>query len=513
MPLLCAVWIVVLRWHTYDEPQERDITWYAVLGHEYLAGRHFFTDLWFHKPPAVKLTYAGAEMLFGYGPASIFWLNVVCALATLGGVIVASRRMGGGWGPILWAALCGDLTLQANQPNTEVFINACVVWAFVLLLRQSTAGLRPRDLLLAGALTALATLFKHIAVLPIVGVAAVIALWKPQANVSRGKTFVQMAVVGFVIVLAWAGMLLYFRQDPEQFRAAWAALFTYNDFYVSSAGNTLFRALQPLSLAVLGVGLLPPVCAWLARRRLDDAHLRCWGMYTGAYLGAYVAVVLPGRYFAHYFQLLLPWVALGIGGLPPVFHALFQRPHRVGDGSPAVSPAETANSRERLANLVLGLLVATVVLYEVSLLQFSAVEWSTLKYGPEFVATYAEGRRLDRLLLPGETFYDFGQSTGLYYVSRRTPPTGLMLYDPLLEGPLQRDLSQRVLQDLRRTQPEVLVVPRHSVHYLLRSEEYLAHDLFEYLKTSYVPFPDSAQSEYFALFARRGGRLARQWSR
>src|SRR5690348_4523606 len=80
---LLAALIVLERFHTYHEPLERDIATYAVTAHELLAGRNLYSDLWDHKPPAIYLTYAAAEISAGYGPFSIYLLNLLPALLTL----------------------------------------------------------------------------------------------------------------------------------------------------------------------------------------------------------------------------------------------------------------------------------------------------------------------------------------------------------------------------------------------------------------------------------------------
>src|SRR5438270_6683935 len=79
---LCGV-IFLLRLHTYDEPLERDLTTYAVIAHEMLNGKNLYSDLWDHKPPAIHVTYAAAELIAGYGRNSIFLMNVAAAMATL----------------------------------------------------------------------------------------------------------------------------------------------------------------------------------------------------------------------------------------------------------------------------------------------------------------------------------------------------------------------------------------------------------------------------------------------
>src|ERR1700720_2572279 len=92
---LCAL-IFFLRLHTYEEPLERDVAIYAVIAHEMLGGKALYSDLWDHKPPAIYVTYAAAELIAGYGRDSIFLLNVAAAIATLLACYLAGSASGRG---------------------------------------------------------------------------------------------------------------------------------------------------------------------------------------------------------------------------------------------------------------------------------------------------------------------------------------------------------------------------------------------------------------------------------
>ena len=85
-----ALLLCVQRLHTYNEPLERDLSTYAVIADSLLDGRALYSDLWDHKPPAIHLTYAAAQMIAGYGPASVYLLWVTAATATLLGVYFAA---------------------------------------------------------------------------------------------------------------------------------------------------------------------------------------------------------------------------------------------------------------------------------------------------------------------------------------------------------------------------------------------------------------------------------------
>ena len=124
--VVLAATLVAARLHTYDEPLQTDITGAAVIGHELLAGRALYADMWDHKPPALHLTHAVAIALVGYGPGAIFLLNITAGIVTLLGVYAAGAALGsvsaGLWAAAFWTAISGDIWMHGNQPNTEAFI-------------------------------------------------------------------------------------------------------------------------------------------------------------------------------------------------------------------------------------------------------------------------------------------------------------------------------------------------------------------------------------------------------
>ena len=55
--------VAILKASGYNEPLERDLTTYAVIAHEMLEGKALYSELWDHKPPAIHVTYAAAELI------------------------------------------------------------------------------------------------------------------------------------------------------------------------------------------------------------------------------------------------------------------------------------------------------------------------------------------------------------------------------------------------------------------------------------------------------------------
>ena len=136
--------LVGLRIRTFDEAQDRDLMAYMIVADGVLHGKTLYQQVWDHKPPAIHLTYAASAAVFGPSELALWVMGVTAALVTLiacyrAGVIRAGP-VGGVAAAAIWALASGDLLLQANQPNAEVFMNAAIAWAFVLLAAPARGG-------------------------------------------------------------------------------------------------------------------------------------------------------------------------------------------------------------------------------------------------------------------------------------------------------------------------------------------------------------------------------------
>jgi hypothetical protein len=411
-----GVFISLTRWHTYHEPLERDLTTYAVIAHEIVHGRDLYQDLWDHKPPAIHATYAMAELVAGFGPGSVYLLGVAAAILALLGVYVAGcngagTRSAGLWAAAFWALSCGDLALQANQPNTEAFINACVVWGFALWLRPW-----PRRRLgwavTIGLLFGLGTLYKQVVAVIPASIGAVHVMARPGEQHSRTRALGDVTVIGSVIVLSWTCVALYFA-SAGHLAAFYEQVVLYNREY---AGNLLSNLLESLRLSLLQPALmrftLPLWVVALLGALLSATRglAQPWRMWLALSLGTQVAVALPGYFYPHYYQLWLPVATVGAGW--PI-------------------AGGTVGYTERFSWLpatVGVLLCASLLLHQLPNYWASPEEWSQRKYGsPLFVVSKRLGRDIDRLLEPDERFYEWGNETGLYFYSGSLAADGRVL--------------------------------------------------------------------------------------
>jgi hypothetical protein len=214
----------------------------------------------------------------------------------------------------------------------------------------------------------------------------------------------------------------------------------------------------------------------------DPLRRRALG-FAGAFaLGTWAAIALPGRAYPHYFQLWLPLFSVMAAWS---FVALQK----------AVAPRGSLIANAGPASLILVLFLGQAPNYFLA-----PDEWSRRKSGSLYVASRNRALAINGLLAPGETFYEWGAETGLYFYSRRRPPTGVFYNLPLLRGPLSSTLSARVLRDLAANRPELVVIP-------VGSPLPLHQPVLAWIGTTYSPIPSSAARTGTLLMVRIGGAL------
>ncbi len=487
--------ILLMRLHTYHEPLESDLTSYAVIGHEMLGGRALYTDLWDHKPPAIHLTYALAMLIFGYGRFAVFALGILPALATMLGLYrltayLADDRTSGLWAAAFWVVLCSLLELQANQPNVEVFMNLCLVWAVYFLARIDPAKLTIRPALASGVLFFAASAYKQNALCPLLlaGLGYCVVCCRRRSK-EAWLGLLNLVAVGMPIVVGWLLIFGYFAA-----RGRWQDFYdanvTFNRYY---SGNLWRNVVRGWQWSLLFPSFLPSfkVLLPLAALGLLLPRVRPVSWSYSAFLGYLAAVplmvMLPGQFYAHYYQLWMPALALA-AGLGCYF---LRRTPKISYG-PLRWAAPFA---------ICGALLA-IQLPDYAL---SPADWSARKYDRLFLDTEAIGAELQAVLRPQESFFQWGWWSGLYFTSQHQPPTGILFPSPLRNGPLQQTLAARLLCDLDREQPEIVVAAKN---------EYASMDqhppLRAWMAAHYRPSPKIHPGPAL-WFIRRGGRLEKEW--
>lgn len=483
---LCAL-IFSLRLHTYDEPLERDLTTYAVIAHEMLNGKNLYSELWDHKPPAIHVTYAAAELIAGYGRNSIFLMNAAAAIATLVACYFAGSA--GGRGALaglvaatLWTIASGDLAIEGNQPNTEVFLNVLLTTAFAILARSVKGNLGKGRALLIGLLFAAASFYKQIVIVQAALVS--IAYFACAKQGFRKKALFDVILIAVIGAAAWALLLGYFIAQGRG-QAFVEAVFTYNRWYSAHPPRDLrdlwnWPQFSPDAIAVafaIGVVSLVGLIAGLI-----VCPRRGWVLLLAFAVATYITILLPGWYFPHYYQLWLPPLVIGAGWTVALLKQIL--------------PQRFYWSGYAIAAVCCGVLV----ILEMPCYLAPAKSWSAQKYGGIFLEGEQLASKIERLLPPGATLYEWGNETGFYFTTRRRPPSGLIFAYPMQAGPLAPKLSWRLLDDLKHKHPELIVASNLTLSLTP------AHPVAIWIDQNYRPY---WRTNSFVVMVKKGGELDR----
>jgi hypothetical protein len=449
-----ALVILALRVQTWAEPAERDLDIYAAIGHELLAGRTLYDDLFDQKPPGAYLTYAAGEWLFGYGASQRLALGLLSAWLTLWGLFRVLRAATARTKPALWAAAAFtvincDLAVAANQPNTEAFINAALVWALADLVTLGTPGRATGRVLRIGLLLFVASFYKHS--LGLVALSLGVAhLFTPCAGVDLRRRLGQTLGMAAAAGVPWLCTFGYFAATGR------GSDFADTMFAFSVRYGRLDEGLLPLAARAvqLPTHLLWPVAVALlcAAVALVRGQPRL-GALTLAYAAGVALTISAMGTHPHYYQHWLPVIALGAGLLAALVEDVSLRSLRA-------APA---------------LVVALMAAQQLPSRLLTPDDWSRAKYGDTFVRVRDLARQVDGWLLPDETLFEWGAEPGFNVITRRESIVGCVnvwFTLPQYGFGLADRLSARSLAQLQRRPPDLLLLeqgtmsmtsPRHPI--------------------------------------------------
>lgn len=502
-----SCFIAFARFHTYNEPLDHDITATAVIASEMRAGRSYYSDLWENKPPAIYVAHIIAQSLFGYGRGSIYALNVGLGVITLFGVYVAASAMGMGttaglWAAVFWTLTSGDLDLQANQPNKEAFMNAALIWAFALLLRARRAEIGTDHshllrTLAIGGLLALATFYKPQTVLYSFFLAVAHVIYPPERTPSgRKQALKEVSIIAAVGAAAWLAFFAYFAMTGR-FKIVYTTMFIYPSHYsgnmfknlwTSLAMSNLYPKQMQFTAALVFLSLLGGIIAWAKR------SARQWAMLLAYAVATQLTIGITGKFYPHYYQLWLPILAVGAGwSVVLLSHVIKQK--------------DAAWRQHVFAVIAL----VSMLPSELWVYRMDSELWALRAYGDVHVNSERLGREINNILEPGETLYVLGDEPGFYFVTKRRPPTGVFFLQALAGGPLAQELTTRVVNDLVRKPPDLVVIMSDAVDTKTVSSDHATlgpdHPLRMWVLQNYHCPPGKEGHKFFSLCARPGSPL------
>jgi hypothetical protein len=433
-----------------NEPLERDISGYAVIGHELVSGENLYTDIWDHKPPGVYLAYASFEFLFGYSQFSIYLMGAIISSLTLIGIYCSVRRYSSSnyfaiGAAFLWLAMSIDIKLQANQPNVEVFINLFLAWILYIALKLRYQPLSIPDYFFIGVLLLAASFFKTIIAFIAVPLwFAIVFIEKRHYKATHQDLIKKTAAMTSTGVAGWVAIGCYFFL-LGRFSDFYGAVFTFNQYY---AGSILVNFIEGLKLPLFFpsyteqyIPLYIVVVVGIALSIIKKHELPTT-ILLGAYIiGTFLAVSAPGFFFAHYYQLWIPVLIIGsIYGLSIVKQQLSTR-------------------QIKTFTAVSALIFAYPCVASLAMFNLEPNEWSVKKYGVTFVQSKSVADKISELLTEDEFMFEWGAETGLYYYSKKRPSTKIIFITHLgLKNSFSQALSQQMFNKLKHRPPDLFVV-------------------------------------------------------
>jgi hypothetical protein len=364
-----------------------------------------------------------------------------------------------------------------------VFLNAFLTAAFAIFVRaNSNTGLGMGGAFLAGLLLAVASLYKQVvmAQAALLGVAYVLSV----TNQSRKRAIVDLMIMAAVGVLTWALVFGYFAARGHA-GAFVEAAFTYNRWYSGNLWRNLCQIsswpnvspdVLAVTISMATISLVGLVIGMIVGPRQP------WILWSAFALATHIAILLPGRFFPHYYQLWLPVLAIGTGW------------------TGAALKRKLPSRLSGLSYGIAGAAAATLILLEAPYYELPAESWSIKKYGNIFVETDQLAGKIDKLLPPGASFYEWGNESGFYFATGRRPPSGIVFAYPMLAGPVAKTLSLRLVDDLEKNKPELVVADAETLAHTASE-----HPVLKWFEKNYQPL---SRTNRFLLFGRKGGKVA-----
>ncbi|MBC8376466.1 MAG: glycosyltransferase family 39 protein [FCB group bacterium] len=450
--ILAIIFIFAAALHSLGEPLERDLTTYGYIGHALLSGEQLYSDLWDHKPPGIHIAFALAEIIWGYGQQSISFIWVLISILSIFQIYLILDKISG-WqaaliGVIFYTLSSNSIHLQANQPNTEIFINyftLIAIWALVQTPLPNT-----RHLHIAGWAMGIATMFKPVAIFLLAPMLfyVLIRKYSVEKELNYRSLLPTILILLYPVPLLWGPMFGYaFLQG--RFHDFWDVLIVYNSQYAGSSIQNIWAFLThpnylfPQSLTGIWILVLLGY-AWLfigsRSKRVKVPHY----FFILMTMGVLFEIGSLGKDFAHYFQVLIPVFVLNSSLL--IYYVIDEMRIRSG-------------SRLILVATLLSITLGTMINYQIEFFKHHPFELSHEKYKRQFIDARELGQEINAITSPDDLIYYWGSESGVYYYSQRKSASGIFYNLPLKDKNNKQieALNSRLLADLEATPPAIFI--------------------------------------------------------
>jgi 4-amino-4-deoxy-L-arabinose transferase-like glycosyltransferase len=475
-----VVLVLALRIPLLDIPFERDEGEYAYIGwrlqHDELPYRDWFDQ----KPPAIFWIYRLALSLPLDPIRAVHLVGLVFAAATSCALFFLGLRfLSRFWAwmaAALLAVLAADPLIQGQAANTELFMLLPLVLSQVALLRVTSQSRRAiLFMILAGALTAVAITFKQVAAVNWVFLVGSYPFFVAGKERWRSTlAFALWSLTGVIAVLGLVALYFWLRHGLSDLIYN---VFTHNLEYVSAVKASSRFALCKNTLAVLGrTQMIVWIAAAAGLASLFLTKRLKWCLFLAGWMvTSMIGVSASGYFFPHYFQQLLPPLAL----------AAAAGAERL-DGIQLWKKLPWWSRRVALGSILA--LLPVMVSYPF-LFTYTPAEAVRKIYPREFFAQMPElGRRIASVTPPESRIFIFGAEPELLFYARRTSATRYIFLFPLY-GPYRNALEKQkeAVDEILRAQPSAAVYLPNNLFFAPGTEQHFTRWSVSYLKTDFYP--------------------------
>lgn len=455
---LLSFLIILVRIRYLHEPFDNDITIRMAYAIRSLSGDAYYSNLFVFGPPGALWVNEFFIRAFGLSELTVYIIGCTFAILTLFGIYRLATLLGGQTAGLIaalvWTAVSADILSEANQPNSEVYVNAAISWGFAFALDPRNATTKYR-LFLAGLLFFFASTVKHHLLFIPVSAALMTILFsftyspnrhpRPLYSALRDWSYILLvAVIGWALLIGWyfvTGRLTPFVNGLFAQSIAYAGRQGMIGNLIT--GLTPYFIIPPVQRGFIPLYLLLVLSCAIGIFRTKDSR---WYSLLGWAIGTWMCVSITGRFYPHYYTLWYPLLSIGSG------FAL------------AYLASNVRASRRRAAQFAV--VVAVFLLYAVQAIQivrYNAQEAVFAKYGERYGSIFTETREVGLLLSKADaekTLFELG-AYGIYFYANRLPPKPYV--DSLYGAPKDQfgdAYKEAMLPVLLRARPDVVVVRR-----------------------------------------------------
>jgi hypothetical protein len=459
-------------------PLERDEGEYAYiawrLGHNELPYRDWVDQ----KPPAVFYIYQLALSLPFEPIRAIHFAGLVFAAASACALFFLGLRfMDRFWawlGAALFALLGADPLVQGTAANTELFMLCPLIFSQIAFL-AAAAKTRPHVFFMAlsGALIGMAAMFKQVAIVNWFLLAALFPVFATgEKRWRRAVSFVVWSTAGLLAVLGLVVLYFWKRGGLHDFVDN---VFTHNLEYIGAVGMsarfeycwgtlTILARTQAIVWAFAALGLFALVRSSRAQ----------WSIFLAGWLiTSAIGVSASGYFFPHYFQQLLPPLALAAAAGAEWFGCI-----GFWNAIPVWS------RRAGLAVIVTALPAVTLWPF---LFTYTSTDAIRKIYPGNFFAQMPEfARRIEAATPPEARVFIFGAEPELYFYAHRPSATRYIFLFPLY-GPYgnTREKQLTAVKEVESARPLTAVYLPNALFFVAGTDQFFTEWSLSYLKDNF----------------------------